>query len=181
MMQCIYDAVHKRIEGAYSSEDQEIVQINVEDPAPGFVALRNKIDWKLLKDHPEYWPGTHKKVGIVDEAFFASISEAEAIQVGANAKITPHQIHIVNELQKLEALHSAADADNNDDNGTTSVVSKEELERRYRLLVKRRLNRDNREDLSSFATKDAKKAYLAKLFDEQLTLYNKLLKGSKAR
>mmetsp|Transcript_8551 Transcript_8551/g.20600 ORF Transcript_8551/g.20600 Transcript_8551/m.20600 type:complete len:136 (+) Transcript_8551:171-578(+) len=61
MMQCIYDAVHKRIEGAYSSEDQEVVQINVEDPAPGFVALRNKVDWKLLKEHPEYWSGAHKR------------------------------------------------------------------------------------------------------------------------
>lgn len=170
MMDCVYDAIHNKIEGAYSnSDDQEVVQINVEDPAPGFVALRNKVDWNFLKDHSEFWSGTtpHK---LEDEAFFASIPEAQAIRVASRAKITPHQVHIVHELQTLEALTSAND---------TKSVSQEELERRYRLLVKRRLNRENREYLSSFATKDAKKAYLAKLFEEQLALYNKLLKGGK--
>ncbi|KAL3942413.1 MAG: hypothetical protein SGBAC_003407 [Bacillariaceae sp.] len=187
MIECIYDAVHNRIiqGGAYtkSDDDQEVVQINVEDPAPGFVALRNKVDWKLFQDHPEYWSFHNaKKVDICDENFFASIPEAIAVQVGARAKITPHQVHIVHELQTLEALNSSDDDnDDNDDDGTIRV-SKEELERRYRLLVKRRLNRDHSEDLSSFATKDAKKTYLAKLFDEQLALYNKLLKkGSSTR
>ncbi|CAJ1925484.1 unnamed protein product [Cylindrotheca closterium] len=181
MMQCLYDAVHNRIEGAYgnSQDQQEVVEINVEDPAPGFVALRNKVDWKLLKDHPEYWSNAKVDNNIAEEAFFASIPEAQAIQVGANAKITPHQVHIVHEMQRLEALHNATfDTSTNGGGG----VNEEELERRYRLLVKRRLNKDHREDLSSFGTKDAKKAYLAKLFDEQLALYNRLLpKGSKKR
>lgn len=183
MMKLIYDAAHKRVEGgAYvkDNDDQEIVEINVEDPAPGFVALRNKVDWKRLTDHPEYWPDKLKVKDIDDEAFFASIPEAQAVQIGARAKITPHQVHIVNEIQKLEALKAATDVNSTTTTTTTTTTtSKEELERRYRLLVKRRLNRDNREDLSTFATKDAKKAYLAKLYEEQMEQYNKLLKRNK--
>merc|ERR1712194_794087 len=133
-MQCIYDIIHDRIDAI--SNDQEIVLINVEDPAPGFVALRNKVDLQWFNDHPEYWSDSHKMVDISDEAFFASIPEVEAIQVAAKAKITPRQVHIVNEMQKLHYLETS---------DTLSGVGKEELERRYRLLVKRRLNKDHRE------------------------------------
>lgn len=168
MMECIYDAIHMKLKGAYEN-DQPVVQINVEDPAPGFVALRNKVDFEFLKNHPEFWSNENRETDITKEAYFASLVESEAIQIASRAKITPHQVQIVHELQTLEALKSF-EGDN-----------KEELERRYRLLVKRRLNRDHREDLSSFATKDAKKAYLAKLFDEELALYTKLLTGSTKR
>jgi hypothetical protein len=42
-------------------------------------------------------------------------------------------------------------------------------------MVKKRLNKDHREDMSAYPTKDEKKAYLAKLFDEQYQLYQALL------
>lgn len=167
MMQCIYSVAHGRYTGVHDG-DQSIVQINVEDPAPGFVAMRNKVEMKLLEDHPEWWPASRKKLAIVEEAFFGSIPEAEAIQLSAIAKITPHQIHIVNELLKLKALQSFESTDGRD-----------ELERRFRLLVKRRLNKDHREELSSLCSKEEKKAKLATLFAEQFALYNATLSRSK--
>jgi histone acetyltransferase 1 len=167
MMQCVYDVVHEKYTGAYDS-DQNIVRVNVEDPAPGFVAMRNKADMKLLADHPEWWPSSRTNLDIVDEAFFSSIPEAEAVQLSARAKITPHQIHIVNELLKLQALQSF-----------DSSKEREELERRYRLLVKRRLNKDYGEEMGAYSTKDQKKEFLAKLFDEQFAHYETLLGRSK--
>ena len=54
-------------------------------------------------------------------------------------------------------------------------ANKEELERLFRLMVKRRLNKEHREDMSSYPTKDEKKVYLAKLFEEEYEAYQRLL------
>ena len=176
MMQCVYDYVH----GKYDDDDDgnnltkdgweaKIVQVNVEDPAPGFVALRNKVDMKLLEDHRSKWFGSSSNVNITDETFFASIPDTEAQRISTLAKITPHQVHVAHELIKLKALHGYLTSSPN-------KAQVEELERRYRLLVKRRLNKDHREDMSIHKTKDAKKAFLAKLFDEEYEKHCKLLR-----
>ena len=165
MMQCVYDVMHGKYEGAYSDVNQKIIQINVEDPAPGFVALRNKVDMKLMAENQEWLPASKRSLAITDAQFFVALTETEAIASGAHAKITPRQIQIVNEVSKLQSLNVHSDNANN----------KEELERRFRLMVKRRLNKEHREDLSSYPTKDEKKAYLAKLFEEEYEAYQRLL------
>jgi histone acetyltransferase 1 len=174
LMQCIYDMIHEKYEKEcyYSTQQQQqpIVQVNVEDPAPGFTALRHKVDLQWLTDHPEWWPSDRKNKDITDPTiFFTALSEAQAVETSARAKITPQQVHIVNELQKLQALQHYND----------SGDMKEELEKRFRLLVKKRLNKDHAEDMSEHPTKEDKKAYLAKLFEEQYQLYTAILRTKK--
>eukprot|EP00980_Cylindrotheca_fusiformis_P016774 scaffold5048_cov121-Cylindrotheca_fusiformis.AAC.25 len=165
MMRCIYD----RIGNNDDDHSNQIVQINVEDPAPGFVAMRNKVDLEWLQDHPDWWPQQQQNQNMEDEAFFHSIPEAELVPISARAKITPHQIQIVHELVKLKALQSY------ESTATTTTIGKEELERRYRILVKRRLNKDHREEMCAFSTKEEKKEYLARHFEDQLVLYKTIL------
>ena len=50
----------------------------------------------------------------------------------------------------------------------------EEYQKRFRLMVKKRLQKENREEMSSYRTKDDKKAFLARLFDDEHKLYRKL-------
>ena len=162
LMQALYDLVHHGQK--YYTDGQAIVQVNVEDPAPGFIALRNKMDLQLLNDHPEWWPAHNKDA--TDEAFFTAVSEKEALDMSSKSKVTPHQIHIVNELVKLQSLMSEQQK---------TTTDSEELEKRFRLMVKKRLNKEHREDMSAFPTKDQKKAFLANLFDEQYQSYQALL------
>ena len=167
MMQCVYDIMHGKYEGAYSDVNQKVVQINVEDPAPGFVALRNKIDINFLTENKEWLPTSKASIAITDEKYFTALTDTEAVETAAIAKITPRQVQIVYEVMKLRSLNSCSDDESD----------KEELEKRFRLMVKRRLNKEHREEMTSYPTKDEKKAYLAKLFDEEFELYQKLLVG----
>ena len=157
--------MHGKYEGTYSDVNQKVVQINVEDPAPGFVALRNKIDTKFLTENKEWLPSSKASLAISDEKFFTALADSEAVETAALAKITPRQVQIVYEVMKLRSLDSYC-SDGND---------KDELQKRFRLMVKRRLNKEHREEMTSYPTKDEKKDYLAKLFDEEFDLYQKLL------
>ena len=149
----------------------KIVQINVEDPAPAFVALRNKVDWKLIFEHYEEWnwpsKGTISSSSNDDELslFFTALTEREASEMSTKAKITPKQIHIMNDLLKLQALRSFCD--NND-----------KAERCFRLMIKRRLNREYCNELTGLPTKEDQKLMLGKLFDEELKQYERILRSS---
>jgi histone acetyltransferase 1 len=191
MMQGVYDMAHGKCGGvAYCSNDDPttIVQVNVEDPAPAFVALRNKMDLQLLTDHPDWWPlsasnsqkqSTNKPTGADDETFFTALSDADALRTSALAKITPRQVQLVKELQALQAclpplsLSAAANSttgNNNNNTGEDGLLFK-----RFRLMVKKRLNKEHREDMSAFPTKDEKKAFLTTLFDDEYQRYRAVL------
>mmetsp|Transcript_17603 Transcript_17603/g.48650 ORF Transcript_17603/g.48650 Transcript_17603/m.48650 type:complete len:551 (-) Transcript_17603:1762-3414(-) len=168
-----------------ASQHQKIIQINVEDPAPAFAALRTKIDWQLvLQHHREWnWPQrgsiardveTSKSVAPTDEltAFFSAMSEKEASAMSTKAKITTKQIHRTNELLKLRAVRSFLEEKSGQ---RISEEDRDTIDRCFRLVVKRRLNREHREELLEQPSKDDQKAMLARLFDEELKGYERIL------
>jgi histone acetyltransferase 1 len=190
MMQCVYDL-------AYNNKDTKdevggaggantIVLINVEDPAPAFVALRNKVDFCHVQNHMEWLKppptdNTKDHVGVVvsvtDEHFFTALPESHAISISAKAKIIPRQVHLVQEMLKLKALleytTSVPAAGGNEDDERNTM--RDLLEKRFRLMVKKRLNKECREELSGLATLPEKQALLAKEFDRQLKQYESIL------
>ena len=168
MIHCIYDLAH----GKYPKEvyDCKIVQVNVEDPSPAFIALRNRVDVDWIQEHMEWLPV--RPLAISDPDYFATLSDAQAQTAAVHAKIIPRQIHIVYEILRLKALqeyHKNGDMSNNV-SGTS-----EDLDARFRLMVKKRLNKEHREEMSGLPTKAAKQAFLGKLFEKELKRYELLL------
>lgn len=156
LFNCVYDIVHSKHEGIYEP-GQEIVQVNVEDPAPGFIVLRNKVDFQFLMDHKDWWTSTGMNLPESDSSYFSPLSEKEALHISTMAKITPRQVQIVNELVKLKSLKGNPDPDR---------------ETQFRLMVKRRLNKEHREAMGSYPTKEEKKAFLGRLFEEECQNYS---------
>mmetsp|Transcript_3351 Transcript_3351/g.8937 ORF Transcript_3351/g.8937 Transcript_3351/m.8937 type:complete len:556 (-) Transcript_3351:1579-3246(-) len=187
LLQAIHNLAHNNCEQTSVSEGDDqhrnIIQVNVEDPAPAFVALRNKVDLKLvLRNYKDWnWPekgsmwnldrpnclASNDKISL----FFSTMIEKEASEISVKAKITQKQIHIVNELLKLKAIRSSVGKNGND----VSSKDSDTIERYYRLMVKRRLNKEHRDVLLEQPTKDDQKILLGKLFDEELKGYERIL------
>jgi hypothetical protein len=72
----------------------------------------------------------------------------------------------------LQGQHAAADEPNGNDNDNDNL---EDLEKRYRLAVKKRLNKVHREELGACRNKEEMKAALGKLYDETLQGYRVIL------
>lgn len=183
----LYDAKLKQADLEESATDMdEIVEVNVEDPAPDFVALRNKVDFKRFKDsfacadagkeavNSKYLGGNVALSGpdIENEAFWLPLPESEAIAGASKLRITPQQVYIAHEIFKLYALeaHIARLCD--------SVESIEGLEKKYRLMVKKRLLKVHREELGACGGKEEQKAKLGQIFDDTLRQYRSLLQSS---
>ena len=188
LLQAVYNLAHKDIGQVSASEGysqyHNIIEVNVEDPAPAFVALRNKMDLKLVREHYEEWKWSekgsiwssdlcqslapHDKLAL----FFSAMAEKDASEMSVKAKITPKQIHVANELLKLKTIHAASSEQQRD---RISNAAKDTIERLFRLMVKRRLNKEHRDELLEQPTKDGQKALLAKLFDKELEGYERIL------
>jgi hypothetical protein len=141
-----------------------------------------------LTNHPNWWPisassnsqkqNTNKPTtGTDDETFFTGLSDADALQTSALAKITPRQVQLVKEMQALQAClpplsASAAKSTTSNNNNTEEDGLRF---KRFRLMVKRRLNKEHREDMSAYPTKDEKKAFLATVFDDEYRRYQAVL------
>jgi len=146
----------------------DIVEINVEDPAPACTSLRNHLDFELLKESfnseaPWLDPSYHSMTDTSNAAFFKQVSDADALQAGAVACITPRQVQIAHEIYKLSLLPENCS---------------EDLQKKYRLMVKKRLAKVHREDLGGCASKEEKQAMLARIFDETFEQYKAVLKRS---
>ena len=117
MVKVVYDLAQGKYGEIWSSDQKdlchEIVEVNVEDPSPAFVALRNRIDYELLKDYalsrsfhlPRRlcFDSTDAQI-IRDDSYFTPLADSEVTYIGVMARITPSQVHIVYELCKLECL-----------------------------------------------------------------------------
>jgi hypothetical protein len=169
MMTCVMDIAHGRysdqlLGGGASpkqtkkdpDDDDEIVEINVESPAPAFVMLRNRTDLegflRSMEDN-DPWIPLENSTSVLDADFFTGVSEAQIIQAAAKAKIFPRQVQIMMELYKLYQLHEYLRSHND-------RSKKDELEKRFRLMVKKRLNKEHRDVLSGLRTKAEKQAFL---------------------
>jgi len=187
LLQAVYKLAQRGTQQRRAEDRDEmyhnIIQINVEDPAPSFVALRNKIDFKFVLEHYDQWNwpnkgslwssqvnkslASHDKLAL----FFSAMTEKEAAEMSIKAKITPKQLHIANELLKLKTLRENAEQPE----GSFSSADKVTVDRFFRLMVKRRLNKEHQDELLEQPTKDDQKALLAKLFDIELKGYEKFL------
>lgn len=196
MLQTVYDLAHNKIhmntDDNYSNVLHKVIQVNVEDPAPAFVALRNKIDWKLIIEHYRDWNWPRSK-GIImmnrhnttlqDEllSFFTPLTDREASEMSTRAKISSKQIQLMNELLKLNSIreftyhheHQKLRDAKYDDN--ENKIEVDELIRYFRLMIKRRLNKEYRDDLIELPTKDDQKKMLGELFEGVLKQYEKIL------
>jgi histone acetyltransferase 1 len=182
LMQCVYDLAHGVHSGIYQ-DHETIVQVNVEDPSPGFTLLRNAMDLKFLtlKDHLHWWPAntmvhrssstdaTTTSLLMESQEAFVALDEKTALHVAAKARILPRQVQLVNEMVNFQLLRQASST-------TKEQQSNEDLEKRFRLMIKGRLNREHREDISEYPSKDDKKAYLNRLYDEEIKPYETWLR-----
>lgn len=179
MLTCVMDIAHGQyakslsnsaIEKDGDERDDEIVEINVEWPAPAFILLRNRTDYdcfvRSIKTK-EPWFQVDNSDGVSKEDFFVALPESDTVKAAAKAKIIPRQIQIVEELFKLQKLHDHLES--------SGKERKQELEKRYRLMVKKRLNKENREHLSGFRTKAEKQAFLEEEFGKCLESYQTTL------
>jgi len=134
----------------------EIVEINVEDPAPGFVSLRNRVDYELLAesmDSRDPWlPPKYTKDGD-----FSVLSDADLSNAAAMGRITTRQMQIAYELFKLQS---------------TSATT----EKKFRLMVKKRLLKTHREEVSACKTKEERQAQLDEIFQDVYAGYLAVLK-----
>jgi hypothetical protein len=189
-----------------AADHSDIVEINVESPAPAFVALRNRVDfeeflranekgepWIVSLDHAQGNKTTSTDGGggidatvaenVHDETFFQPLTEARAKSAATRAKITPRQIHIVYELDRLysfqltkqqQSKQNSDSSDNHHHHHHHDNVD-ENLEKQYRLMVKRRLKREHKEDLSACKGKTEMQTLLAKLYDDERSMYDVIL------
>jgi len=164
----------------------DVVEINVEDPAPGFTSLRNCVDYERFLqlrdiniDKTKWWcnlEGDGDITTISADEFFASLGESQANRVASALKIAAKQVHLVYEMDRLHQLEEykkKAAATNE----KTEFIK--ELDKKYRLMVKKRLNKVHREEMGTCRTKKEMQDLLTKLFDESLEQYRRVLASVK--
>lgn len=181
-----------------ASSNTSIVEVNVEDPAPSFSRLRDVVDWERFQQSGRSWFATtngcssssefaatttqrrNENDNIEEEAFFTVLTESEATQVASQTFTTINQVHTIYELDRLfqlqQYLQSRMECDKNNNN-TKNDPFLQLLEKRYRLMIKQRRYRQNREEiqLQCGKDKDAQKAVLATMFDRDYAYYCNLL------
>eukprot|EP00978_Attheya_sp_CCMP212_P009140 scaffold21537_cov43-Attheya_sp.AAC.2 len=198
MFQAVYDIASGTYESKLRSLDQikksngmqdEIVEINVEDPAPAFVCLRDRIDFELLKKSLQtetpLLPSCYSGTDVMHQSFFTPLSETDTVEIGAKGRITPRQVQIAFELLQLDALEQEMDqrgkGDTQDKASCASSLQKtrKTLEKRYRLMVKKRLLKTHREELGGYSDNKEKQAKLNELYEETFERYITLLGRNK--
>lgn len=169
MMSAVYkwafEGYSKQLQEEDATLPKSIVEINVEDPAPAFVALRNRVDYQRFleaKADGEGWFGSavdsFRHTDVSGSDFFTPLPDSILNAASAKAKITPRQVQVVYELLRLHQLQTYRD--------TADKSKTEALEKRYRLLVKKRLQREYREDIGACNNKVEMKLFLTKLYEQ---------------
>jgi histone acetyltransferase 1 len=182
-----------------SSVNDAIVEINVEDPAPAFTALRVLVDFERYQQSvamgtswflslfkgvqsdvktKKHWP-TILESGLPSifdgERGMATLPDNVALAAANRAKITVRQIHIVYEMDRLQELTHVQAQRNCHLDTIITPTEVEELERQYRLLVKKRLNHEDRDEISLLRSKVDMQAELGRRFNKVVGEYRRLL------
>jgi len=165
------------VDGSTEAGDGDIVEVNVEDPCPGFVALRNKVDFKRFQNSSDL--GRLQRISTdVDSNAFWSLPVDLVAAGAAELRVTPQQIHIASEMAKLNAMEAEIKVLRSSKVTTSNEEKIEVMEKKYRLMVKKRLLKIHREELGACRSKDEQKAKLGEIFDDALLQYRSLLKLS---
>ncbi|KAL9186396.1 hypothetical protein ACHAXT_005634, partial [Thalassiosira profunda] len=182
MLQCIHDYADKYEKSEGSTSGMGIVEVNVEDPAPAFVALRDSVDYRRFLT--TYCDGEGNagnldyltKYNVTDKEYFLPIPEEDLLSVAGALRVTKRQAQIIHEIYKLDQLERAKQA-----NGLGDGETIQRAETAYRLMVKRSLRSLRIEELGACSgNKEKQKELLAKWFDETLAHYRRLLAGKRS-
>ena len=138
MLQALYSYYNN------ADTDKNIVEINVEDPAPAFTALRLQVDYERYQTHfPDGFPPSYRDVP--DETFFkvSKNHDVTISQVQMVLKSTTVQIQMIYEIDKLWQLQQYIRTSTTELDEQMMIV----LDQRYRLMVKQRLHEQNKDYL----------------------------------
>lgn len=165
LLHIVHDLANGKFDKQIGKYGRAIVEINVEDPAPGFAALRNLVDYERYTaskmSSKDWLKDVCKQVG--KDSYFDLLSESSARDLSRMSKLTVQQMQIVHEIDRLHGLLR------------TGEKQSQKYDKKYRLMVKKRLNRDNKEDLSTCRSKEAMKQLLDELYTEQRIMYDRIL------
>ncbi len=148
-----------------------IVEINVEDPAPAFTYLRILVDYERFRNHfPDGFmlphPNCGRTVTIQDEAFFKPLTDVKILsQFQLVLKTTVLQIQILYEIDKLRQLQQHIKGSTDSDDQIAPLT------KRYRLMVKQRLYEQNKESIDE----QMKKQQLEIMYQKVQTQYERIL------
>mmetsp|Transcript_20479 Transcript_20479/g.33711 ORF Transcript_20479/g.33711 Transcript_20479/m.33711 type:complete len:518 (+) Transcript_20479:83-1636(+) len=153
---------------ASPSTGMDIVEVNVEDPAPGFVALRDSVDYKRFVSLSESMRGTIGEFPDVTSKDYFQPSH-DVLSISSLLKITKCQTEMMHEIYKLAAVERwKKDSKDNE--------RIQQVETNYRLMVKKSLRSHRTEELGACeGGKEEQKALLAKWFDQTHNQYRKIL------
>ena len=161
LMKEIYKHADQCIDGI------KIVEVNVEDPAPAFVALRDSHDYGRYRDLIA--AGDSKKQLVQDDDFFVPLSDGEHLEdLALKMKVTKRQVQIAEEIYRLSQLEQWRK-----DCADISLFA--EKETKYRLMVKKSLRALHMEELGACSGKEEMKALLEKWFQDTLAHYKSIL------
>ena len=163
---------------ASSSNGMDIVEVNVEDPAPGFVALRDSVDYKRFLSSTDSVFGIIgklepdvkylKKYPVTSKEYFLPDPDG-GLALSSYLKITKRQAEVMYEIYKLAAVEEWKQ-------GSNDNAQIQQVETNYRLMIKKSLKSHRTEELGACeGGKEEQKALLAKWFDYTHNHYRKLL------
>ncbi|KAL7432135.1 hypothetical protein ACHAXM_002967 [Skeletonema potamos] len=179
LLLCVHEYADRYLNDYSSlSTGMDIVEVNVEDPAPGFVALRDFVDYKRFvsltdsvfstigKPEPDLKYLT--KYPVTSKEYFLAAPDG-GLTFSSLLKITRRQAEIMHEIYKLAALEKWKQ-------GTRDEEQIQLVETNYRLMIKKSLKSHRTEELGACeGGKEEQKALLAKWFDQTHNHYRKLL------
>ena len=152
----------------------DIVEVNVEDPAPGFIALRDYIDYQrfisLISTENSKFDNKYLEMNQVNSTeYFQQAPIESTLTLSSLLKITKRQVEIIHEIYKLAAVEKWKQ-----DSKDTQQIN--QVETYYRLMIKKSLKSYRTEELGACeGGKEEQKALLAKWFDETYIHYRILL------
>ncbi|KAL7574835.1 hypothetical protein ACA910_010673 [Epithemia clementina (nom. ined.)] len=154
-----------------------IVQVNVEDPSPGFTAMRDLVDYTLFLANEEWQELLLQNPKPMDtQKCELSMNEILLKDLASKAKITPRQVQIVHELLLLRKVQVAQQTRNASSSTAIDATSENDSEeRRFRLFVKERLYKENKSMISELPSKDDMREKLAQLYSEVRKHYDRIL------
>ena len=103
---------------------------------------------------------------------YVLMNDTDATNLGVKLRITKTQVQIAYEICKLSEKTKYLQQQGE----SIDAGEKEEIEKKFRLMVKKRLNSLHKEEIGACATKTEKQAKLTKIYDETIAGYKKILK-----
>jgi histone acetyltransferase 1 len=128
----LFKTLYERAHAVLPEQGRRILEINVEDPSPAFCCMRDLVDLERLLTQDAETQGWARSI----TASHPVPANAELVRLARCTMMTMSQVRRLYEILRLAAIdREAADR----------ASEKEELERAYRLTVKRRLYREQEE------------------------------------